>query len=85
MSGRDSNVPFGMVFILLRRQALFWYDFQIHFYMLELCITEHAVNPSSSPYKRPRRPRGGVEVQHYSVLNLGARCGWVVNAMPQLL
>jgi len=31
---------------------------------------------------RPRRPRGGVEVLLCSFLNLGARWGWVVNAMP---
>ena len=29
----------------------------------------------SSPQNRPRRPRGGVDVQLYSLLNLGARWG----------
>jgi len=36
----------------------------------------------SSTYNRPRRPRGGVEVQHYSFFNFGARWWWVVNATP---
>jgi len=31
--------------------------------------------PGSSPYNRPLRPRGGVEVQLYSFINLGARWG----------
>ena len=35
-----------------------------------------------SPQKRPRKPRGRVEVQLYSFFNLGARCGWVINATP---
>jgi hypothetical protein len=39
----------------------------------------------SSPYERPRRPRGGVEVELYSFFNLGARWRWVVNAMPRPL
>ena len=39
----------------------------------------------TSPQNRPRRPRGGVEVQLYSFFNLGARWGWVVNAMPRPL
>jgi len=30
-------------------------------------------------------PEGGVEVQLYSFLNLGARWGWVVNATPRPL
>jgi len=34
---------------------------------------------------RPRRPRGWVEVLLYSFFNLGARWGWVVNAMPRPL
>jgi hypothetical protein len=29
---------------------------------------------------RPRTPKGGVEVEHYSFFNLGARCEWVVKA-----
>ena len=33
-----------------------------------------------SPYYRPRRPRGGVEVQLYSFLNVVAKWGWVINA-----
>jgi hypothetical protein len=33
-----------------------------------------------SPYNRPRRLRGGLEVLLYSFFNLGARRGWVVNA-----
>jgi hypothetical protein len=36
------------------------------------------------PY-RPRRPRGAVGVQLYSFFNLGARCGWMVNATPRPL
>jgi len=30
-------------------------------------------------------PEGRVEVYLYSFLNLGAGCGWVVNAMPRPL
>jgi len=37
------------------------------------------------PQNRPRRPRGGAEVQLYSLFNLGARWGWVVNATPRPL
>ena len=33
----------------------------------------------------PRRLRCGVNVQLFSFFNLGARCGWVVNATPQTL
>jgi len=29
--------------------------------------------------------RGGIDVQLYSIFNLGARCGWVVNATPRPL
>ena len=39
----------------------------------------------SPPWNRPQRPRGGVEVQLYSFLNLGTRCGWVVNVTPRPL
>ena len=35
-----------------------------------------------SLHNRPRRPRGGIEVQFYSFFNLRTRCGWVVNATP---
>jgi hypothetical protein len=33
----------------------------------------------------PRRPRGGEDVQLYSVFNLCTRWGWVINATPQSL
>jgi hypothetical protein len=39
----------------------------------------------SSPYNRPRTPRGKVEVLLCSFYNLGARRGWVVNATPRPL
>ena len=39
----------------------------------------------SSPYNRPWRPTGGVEVCFYSFFNLGARWGWVFNAKPRPL
>ena len=31
------------------------------------------------------KAQSGVEVQLYSFFNLGARCGWVVNAKPRPL
>jgi len=34
---------------------------------------------------RPRRPRGGVEVQVHSFFNLGASWWWVVNVTPRPL
>jgi hypothetical protein len=37
------------------------------------------------PYNRPRRPRGGEEVQLYSSFNLGAIWRWVVNTTPRPL
>ena len=36
----------------------------------------------SSPQNRPRRPRGGVDIQLYSFFNFGAICGWVVYTTP---
>jgi hypothetical protein len=36
----------------------------------------------SSPYNRPLRPRGGVEVQLYSFCNLGARWGGWLTPRP---
>jgi hypothetical protein len=36
----------------------------------------------SSPFNRPRRPRGGVEVKLNSFFNLDAWWGWVANATP---
>ena len=39
----------------------------------------------SSPCNRQRRPRGGEEVQPYSLLNLGDRKGWVFKATPRPL
>jgi hypothetical protein len=38
-----------------------------------------------SPYNRPRRPRGGVEVLLYFFLNFGPRWMWVVNATTRSL
>jgi hypothetical protein len=44
--------------------------------------------PNMAVYKGKVRPGAGyegpegVEVQLYSFFNLGARCGWVVNATP---
>jgi len=34
-------------------------------------------NSKISPHNLPRRHRQGVDLQFYSFLNLGARCGWV--------
>jgi hypothetical protein len=35
------------------------------------------------PQNRPRRPRGGGDVQLYSSSNLNVRCGWVVKDTPR--
>ena len=48
----------------------------------EYTHTQVKVNSSCS---RPRRPRGGGEVQLYSFFNLGVRWGLVVNATPRPL
>ena len=37
-----------------------------------------------SPSNKPLRSRGGVEVYLYSIFNLNARLGWVVNVTPRL-
>ena len=44
-----------------------------------LCVNSAPVTFAiNSPYNRPRRPRGGVEVYFYSFFYLSARWGWVV-------
>ena len=47
----------------------------------EKIVLKVKVKRWSSPWNRPQRPRGGVEVYLYSFFNLSARWGWVVNAM----
>ena len=54
-------------------------------YYLDLRGKVQKVKSWRSPWKRPRRSRGEVEVQLYSFLNLGTRWGWVVNATPRPL
>ena len=63
------------------------------FFWILLCVKSQtstvviyiSVLPRSSPYNRPRGPRGRIEVQPYSSFNPGTRWGWVVNATPRPL
>jgi len=49
--------------------------------MLEVMVVTSEVHPTTGH----EGPEGRVEVYLYSFLNLGAGCGWVVNAMPRPL